>query len=239
MTRIAVVADIHANLTALEAVIADLQTVAPDLVIQGGDTVGGGPRPALVIDRLRDLQWPGVYGNTDEMLWAPEAMANALRASTLEPVRHYLMTYAIPRTLADIGADRFAWLRTLALRQTVGDLSVVHATPDSTWPVVPASASDEDLERMYSRLGSRTVVYGHIHHAYVRPLIRLTVANAGAVGLPLDGDPRASYIVIDDGRLSIRRVEYDVGAEIALLMETDDPFRESTIHTLRTGQPKA
>jgi predicted phosphodiesterase len=57
--RIAVVSDIHANLTALEAVIADLQKAGADLVVQGGDLIVGGPRPAKVIDRLRELNWPG------------------------------------------------------------------------------------------------------------------------------------------------------------------------------------
>ena len=58
--RIAIVSDIHANLTALEAVVADLQQQRPDLVVQGGDLLSGGARPADVIDRVRDLKWPGV-----------------------------------------------------------------------------------------------------------------------------------------------------------------------------------
>jgi predicted phosphodiesterase len=66
--RVAVLSDIHANLTALDAVIADLRTTAPDLVVHGGDLMAGGPRPAEVIDRIREMNWPGVYGNTDEAL---------------------------------------------------------------------------------------------------------------------------------------------------------------------------
>ena len=59
---------IHANLSALEAVIADIGAIGVDLVVHGGDLVSGGRRPADVIDRVRELRWPGVYGNTDEML---------------------------------------------------------------------------------------------------------------------------------------------------------------------------
>ena len=70
--RFAVVTDIHGNLTALEAVIADLEQVGPDLVVQGGDLVAGGHRPVEVLDRVRDRGWPGVQGNTDEMLWKPK-----------------------------------------------------------------------------------------------------------------------------------------------------------------------
>lgn len=69
--RIAVVSDIHANLTALEAVIADLRNVAPDLVVHGGDLCSGS-KAAEVIDRIRELGWPGVYGNGDELLWDPD-----------------------------------------------------------------------------------------------------------------------------------------------------------------------
>lgn len=77
--RIAVVSDIHANLTALEAVIADLKTISPDFIVHGGDLCSGS-RAAEVIDRIRDLGWPGVYGNGDEMLWDPNKAGEYLEA---------------------------------------------------------------------------------------------------------------------------------------------------------------
>jgi len=64
--RIAIISDIHDNLTAFEAVLADLGKTAPDLVLHGGDLVGGGSSPAEVVDRVRDLGWLGVFGNSDE-----------------------------------------------------------------------------------------------------------------------------------------------------------------------------
>src|SRR5689334_19527231 len=66
--RIAVVSDIHGNLPALEAVLADLDDVRPHLVVQAGDLAVGGPHPRAVVDRVRELGWPSVLGNTDEML---------------------------------------------------------------------------------------------------------------------------------------------------------------------------
>ena len=69
----AVVTDVHRNLTALEAIIADLRLRAVDCVVHGnGDLALVGPRPADVIDRIQELGWPGVVGNTDELLWRPE-----------------------------------------------------------------------------------------------------------------------------------------------------------------------
>ena len=72
--RIAVVSDIHGNLTAFEAVLKHLRDSAPDLVLHGGDLAEGGARPVEVIDSIRTLGWQGVVGNTDEVLWAPERL---------------------------------------------------------------------------------------------------------------------------------------------------------------------
>src|SRR6266516_4250336 len=104
--RIAVVADIHANLTALDAVIADIRRIGADLVIHGGDLVGGGPRPAEVIDRIREMKWPGVYGNTDEMLWSPKLVTETLAAPPLHRIRDLLLAHTIPATIAAVGDER-------------------------------------------------------------------------------------------------------------------------------------
>ncbi len=72
--RIAIVSDIHGNRRAFDAVLADLREVAPDLVVHGGDLSSGGAQPAEIIDQIQSLGWPGVCGNTDEMLWAPNRL---------------------------------------------------------------------------------------------------------------------------------------------------------------------
>ena len=232
--RIAVVSDIHANLTALDAVVDDLQTVGADLVVHGGDLLGGGTRPAKVIDRIRELDWPGVFGNTDEMIWNPALLDEKLPGDRFEKIREAVLTYTIPRTLAAIGDERLAWLRSLPLRWSAHDLSVVHAGPDDAWQIVPARAADDALMRAFGRLGTPRVVYGHIHVPFVRRLSQLTLINSGAVSMSFDGDPRASYAVIDGDQVEIRRVAYDVGKEVGLLMRSGDPLRESTAAMLRT-----
>lgn len=234
--RIAVVSDIHANLTALDAVIADLRASGADLVVHGGDLMAGGPRPAEVIDRVREMNWPGVYGNTDEMLWMPHRVSETLQAPHLHRIRDAVLTYTIPNTLRAIGDERLAWLRALPRRWSDADLSVVHAGPDDAWPITPAHASDEELERVYGPLGSKRVVYGHIHQPYIRRLSAFTVANSGAVSLSYDGDARAAYALVDGDRIEIRRVAYDLEEEIRRLSRTDDPFAASTAETLRTGR---
>ena len=73
--RLAIVSDIHGNLTALEAVIADIERRGVDRVVHGGDLALVGCRPAEVIDRVRELEWSGIVGNTDELLWHPQEHA--------------------------------------------------------------------------------------------------------------------------------------------------------------------
>lgn len=112
--RIAVVSDIHGNLTALEAVIADLKTTAPDRILQGGDLAASGSRPAEVVDRIRDLGWPGVLGNTDEMLWAPQRQAElAEKAPHLRSLFQVVFEFIVPATRERLGDARIAWLRSL------------------------------------------------------------------------------------------------------------------------------
>ncbi len=72
------------------------------------------------------------------------------------------------------------------------------------------NATDEELETTYAPLDRAIVAYGHIHLPFVREVGNRVVANCGSAGMPFDGDPRASYLVVDEGIASIRRVAYDV-----------------------------
>jgi putative phosphoesterase len=234
--RIAVVSDIHANLTALDAVIADLRKAGPDLVVHGGDLMSGGARPAEVIDRIREMNWPDVYGNSDEMLWMPHRVSETLQAPQVHRIRDLILTHTIPATLSAIGDERLAWLRALPRRWSDGDLCVVHAGPDDVWQVTAANAPDDELDRVFRVLGFKRVVYGHLHVPFVRRLSTFSVVNSGAVSQSFDGDARAAYALLDGDRVEIRRVDYDIEEEIRLLLRSDDPFAQSTAETLRTGR---
>jgi putative phosphoesterase len=182
--RLAVVSDIHGNLTALEAVIADLRKVNPDLVVHAGDLVASGFRPAEVLDRIRELGWPGVYGNTDEMLWMPERLSELrLRDPQRQALREVLFNEIAPFTRGALGEERIDWLRHLPQKWHGDSVAVLHASPEDLWRAPLAGASDEELTKVYSSLGVSLVVYGHIHRPYVRTLPDLTVANCGSVSL--------------------------------------------------------
>jgi putative phosphoesterase len=212
--RLAVVSDIHGNLTALEAVIEDIARRGADRVVHGGDLVLMGPRPREVIDRIRELGWPGVVGNTDELLWHPEEHARQRdRAPQLQTLLRWLFDAYAPYTLELIGEERLAWLQDLPAELRIDELAIVHAEPGDLWRAPMPDASDRDLELAYRPLETRTVAYGHIHRPFTRAIGGLVVANAGSAGMPWDGNARASYLLVEDGRVEVIRVEYDVDAE--------------------------
>jgi predicted phosphodiesterase len=236
--RIAIVSDIHGNRTAFEAVLADLRQTAPDLILHGGDLADSGASPADIIDRIRDLGWPGIVGNTDEMLFDPESLARfAAPLPQLQPMFAAIEEMAAAARAA-LGDHRLAWLRALPRMQIHAPLALVHATPASLWKAPMPTAADIDLETAYGPLVQPVVVYGHIHQPYVRTFPGLTVANSGSVGQPHDGDPRASYLLLDGAEPSIRRVAYDVEREIRALTASRLPHSEWIARIIRSARPQ-
>jgi putative phosphoesterase len=234
--RIAIVSDIHGNLRAFQAVLADLRRIAPDLVVHGGDLAYGGARPAEIIDQVSSLGWPGVRGNTDEMLWAPKRLAEfAATAPKLAPLLAILQEM-IPSTLASIGEERVRWLEGLPVRYSQEGFSLVHASPNDLWRAPMQNASDDELQSIYASLGAQIAVYGHIHRRYIRRLPGMIVANTGSVSQSYDGDRRASYLAIDGERITIRRVEYDVESEAEELLRSGLPYADWLSRVLLAGE---
>jgi predicted phosphodiesterase len=234
--RVAIVSDIHGNRRAFQAVLADLRQVAPDRILHGGDLASGGTHPADIIDQVRSLGWRGVRGNTDEMLWAPERLAEFAAAQPkLAPLLARVQE-TIPPTRASIGEERLRWLEGLPRRYSQPGFSLVHASPDDLWRAPMPNASDEELQSTYASLRAPIVVYGHIHRPYLRRLQGMTVANTGSVSQSYDGDRRASYLVIDGESITIRRVEYDVESEAKELLRSGLPHADWLSRILLAGK---
>lgn len=236
--RIAVVSDIHGNLTAFEAVLADLRLAAPDLVFHGGDLADAGSGPVEIVDRIRGLGWPGVLGNTDDMLATPQSLEDFAAGS---PQLQAIWTAAREMaawTREALGEDRLAWLRALPLRQVHDSLALVHASPPSPWRAPAPEAADAELQSVYGPLDRPVAAYGHIHRPYVRTVAGITVVNSGSVSLSYDGDPRASYLLLDDGKPQIRRIEYDLEREAKALAASGLPHAEWVAQILRAAAPQ-
>jgi predicted phosphodiesterase len=224
--RIAIVADIHGNLAAFDAVLADLRRTAPDVVLHGGDLADSGSSPAEIVDRIRELGWQGVMGNTDEMLARPASLDEfADRAPAFQPF-HAAVEEMAAVTRAALGDERLAWLRELPRARVHMSLALVHASPTDPWRSPRPEANDAELESVYAPLQKPIDVYGHIHRPFVRRVSGLTVVNAGSVSLSYDGDRRAAYLLLDDDVPTIRRVEYDVEREIQAVCACGLPHSE-------------
>jgi predicted phosphodiesterase len=234
--RVAIVSDIHGNRRAFEAVLADLRQVTPDVILHGGDLASGGAHPAEIIDQIRSLGWPGVCGNTDEMLWAPERLAEFAAAQPKLAALMARVQETIPPTRASLGEERLRWLEGLPCLYSQPSFSLVHASPDDLWRAPMPNASDDELQKTYAPLRARIVVYGHIHRPYVRRLQGMTVANTGSVSQSYDGDRRASYLVIDGESITNRRVEYDVESEAKELLRSGLPHADWMARILLAGQ---
>lgn len=236
--RVAIVSDIHGNLTAFEAVLADLRQTAPDIVFHGGDLPHGGSHPTEIVDQIRDLNWLGVVGNTDEMLFDPESLTRFAHGSPQFETMWNAIAEMAAWTRDALGLERIDWLSAIPHRLGYEGMALVHASPETTWRALGPEASDEELEAAYSPLGKTIAVYGHIHHPFVRRMRALTIANAGSVGLPYDGDRRASYLMLDDGKAQIRRVEYNVEHELHAVMNSGMPHANWVARMLMYAAPK-
>jgi predicted phosphodiesterase len=241
--RIAILSDIHGNRTAFEAVLADLRQTAPDLILHGGDLADSGASPVEIVDRIRDLAWQGVIGNTDEMLSRPESLEEFASQSSAPPSLWVAIRQMAAATRAMLGEERIAWLRGLARVQIEAPVALVHASPESLWRAPTPEATDAELESIYGPLGQLIAVYAHIHRPYIRTVTspqarERLIANTGSVSLSYDGDRRASYLLLDGSSPTIRRVEYDLEKELKALSFCGLPHVDWIAKSLRAGSPQ-
>jgi putative phosphoesterase len=236
--RIAIVSDIHGNRTAFEAVLADLQQTSPDLILHAGDLADSGASPVDIVDQIRDLGWQGVLGNTDEMLFKPESLTEFASQSPQLKSMFAAVEEMAAVTRETLGEERLAWLSSLPHTQIHAPISLVHASPGSTWRAPAAEASDAELDQVYRPLGQPVAVYAHIHRPFIRSVSGITVANTGSVGLSYDGDRRAAYLLLDGFEPTIRRVEYDIGRELKALSVCGLPHADWIGKMLVSAQPQ-
>jgi putative phosphoesterase len=204
MVRVGLIADVHGNLAALEAVLAALDTERPDRVVCLGDVAAMGPQPRETLHRLRELACPVVMGNADAELLDPSLMPEA----TEDARRFKAMTRWAADQLDD--ADR-AFIR--GFQPTVEitldpaiRLLCCHGSPRSFDDAITASTSEEELAPMLAGASATVIAGGHTHTRLLRTLPGRTLVNPGSVGL--------AYEFLPDG--SVRVPPW---AEFALLTE--------------------
>lgn len=193
--KLAVLADIHANLPALQATLAHIDAWQPDAVVVAGDIVNRGPRPAeclrLVLERQRAAGWRLVLGNHEEYV-LNQARPDAARSGPQFDI--FQSSYWTCQQLGSL----MEVLEALPFQQTVlapdgSEARIVHASTRGTRDGVFPDTPDQVLRLQVGRPHTPLFVVGHTHVPLVRRIDGTLVANVGAVGMPFDGDPRASY----------------------------------------------
>ncbi|HEY1769296.1 MAG TPA: metallophosphoesterase family protein [Chthoniobacterales bacterium] len=215
--RFAVFSDIHGNLEALEAVLADARAQRCTHFVCLGDVVGYNANPSECVQRVQDLECPVVKGNHDEQ---------ASIATSTEGFNELAET-AISWTRAHLSMEEKNWLADLRLMRQVRDFTIVHATLDTPhqWGYV---FNDLDAIASFTYQHTSLCFFGHthwptafvrdddVHRLHTNPIVLATgrkyFINAGSVGQPRDRDWRAAYCVFDSERsvVQLRRVEYDL-----------------------------
>ena len=219
--RTALLYDVHGNLTALEAALAELEHESVDRVVLGGDYALNGPEPAECVDRLRALEGrtASLQGNTDR--WIVEGRDDA----------------GVRWTAERLGPDRIAWLAGLPTRVALDEVGVlaVHATPRSDEEVLRPDTPADEVRTMLAGVDARLLVCGHTHVQYRRAVDRWTVVNPGSVGLPDDGDVRAAWAVLDGAEVELRRTTYAVEDAVRRMEASGSPVAARSVVRFRTA----
>ncbi len=238
MDRIAVVSDVHGNMTAYEAVLADVAARGITTVLNLGDVAGKGPRGSAAVALTRERCAVTVRGNWDDFLPRPDPDKNPASVWWYE----------------ELTPDDRAWLLALPL---VHDLVVsgrrvrfLHASAESVYTRVRRVHTDAEFDGMFAATeltgpgpAPSVVVYGDVHDAYLKTVEGRTLLNVGSAGNPLD-EPVPSYAILEgvlDGTaddpfgIQVVRVPYDVEAEIEVARALGMPELEAYAVELRTA----
>jgi predicted phosphodiesterase len=218
--KVALVADIHGNGVALDAVLADLERRAVDRCICLGDVAAIGPSPVEVLDRVRSLAWPVVMGNTDEwLLEPPDARDDDHRR--LSELVHWARE-RLQETDLDY-VQRFEPTIEVSL-DGGGDLLCFHGSPRSNSEGLLAETPAPALDEMLAGADASLLAGGHTHVPMIRRHRRATIVNPGSVGLAIASVPaapawppakakpdygKAEYAVVEDGCVELVRVKVD------------------------------
>jgi putative phosphoesterase len=234
--RVAAIYDIHGNLPALEAVLAELESLKPDLFVVGGDVVAG-PMPTEVLDRLLTLgeRICFVRGNADrEVVAAYDDRPHADPIDVADPAERVAAFAAsrIDREHRDLLAS-FAERLIIVEVEGVGQVLFCHGSPRSDEEIVTAATTEGRLREILAGVDQALVVCGHTHAQFDRRVSAKRVVNAGSVGMPYQGMPVGAYwLLLGAGGVSLRRSDYDLDRAVGQIRATGYPEAEDMVEIL-------
>ncbi len=225
--KVALIADIHGNLDALKAVLADANRSGLTIFLNAGDAVGFGIYPSQVIQVVRSARFLSAVGNVD--------------LETLEALRNPKNNGALDSAIKELSPSDIAYLESLPkeLRLEIAGkrILVTHGTPDSVDEHIYPDSPEERLREIAAKASADVIITGHSHTPMKRVVDGVTFINPGSVGRPVDGDPKAEYAVLSFNPLTVefRKVSYDVEAVADQMRRKGLP--ESHVQVLLQGVP--
>ena len=230
--KVAALYDVHGNLPALEAVMADQRFADADVIVSGGDLVAG-PLPAECLDRVEALGERARFltGNGDREVVAPTGdeqwhrdvggwSAARLTADRVERVRSWPATVELD--VAGLGAVLFC-----------------HATPASDLSILTRATPEEEADRELGDVAAHVVVCGHTHVQYDRRVGRTRLVNAGSVGMPYEGSADARWALLGADGIELLATPYDAVAALDALSRTGFPLVQQWLAPVLLGQVTA
>lgn len=217
--KIAVLNDIHGNLPALEAVLAEVALREVDAIVVGGDVVAG-PFPSATLALLRALETPTtlIHGNAE--------------SETLRFARDGVVDGLVPADLIQWVAeklrdDQLAWIGEWPLTAQIGTTLFCHATPQDDVTVFTKLTSDENVREKIGAISAeiQTIICGHTHIQFDRIVDGIRIVNAGSIGMPF-GEGGAHWLLIDGDALYFQRTMYDVDEAAEQIRTSDYPQAE-------------
>ena len=227
--RLALFSDVHGNIHALDAVLADIDGQRPDRIYCLGDLVGYGAFPNEVVDRIRQRQIPTVMGNYDDGVgFERDECGCAYKEETDRQLGQQSLEWSKIQTTV----ENKMFLRELApqirLEADGKRLLLVHGSPRKINEYLFEDRPPSSFERLAQGSGADLIAFGHTHLPYVKTVSGVLFLNDGSVGKPKDKDPRACYALVDttaQAPVTFRRVEYDVAAAAAAIRATELPHK--------------
>jgi putative phosphoesterase len=228
--RILLLADIHANWPALQAIQEPF-----DVCVVLGDLVDYGLEPGPCIEWVRQRATYSIRGNHDH------GVAQNVRINGKNGYK-YLTTVTRVLTQERISSNDRRYLSSLPVSKRVTldntRFLFVHATPRD--PLDEYAIADVEFwSRRLGDVDAGVICVGHTHHPYVLEVGDKLIVNPGSVGQPRDGDPRASYAVIDNQRVELKRIEYPVEDTVRTVLESNlqETAKALLVEVFRTGAP--
>ena len=242
--QVAIFSDVHGNLTALEAVLADIEQQEVDVIVFAGDLCLAGPRPATCLERIQAAEIVAIYGNTDDWVLGRQQPPEHLAA----------LSVWTQQQLSDTQRD---WLASLPFAHHItptakpqDSLLIVHANPKDVNAPIFAQESvqikhygrilqpDNELAPLFVDVTAQTIAFGHIHIPNLRIYNEYQLANISSVSMPGDGDIRAKYGLFtwqnSQWHLTHHYVPYSIAAEVEAIRIAQPPGWQQVVSIMQT-----